>query len=84
METDVVIGAGHREQTGRQVPGCGMPPRAARHTGLVRIILWVGLAHSGVGGDHNGALVIRVSVRAVGGQATEAALAAASVSAATR
>ena len=63
-----------------------MPPRAARHTGLVRIILWVrpGSAHSGVGGDHNGALVIRVSVRAVGGQATEAALAAASVSAATR
>lgn len=42
VETDVVIGAGHREQTGRQVPECGMPPRrAARHTGLVRIILWV-------------------------------------------
>ena len=49
-----------------------------RHTGVVRIALWVrpGSARPGVGGEHNGALVVRVSAPAVGGQATEAALTA--------
>jgi uncharacterized protein len=35
-----------------------------------------GSAHPGVGGEHGGALVVRVSARAVDGKATEAALAA--------
>jgi uncharacterized protein len=35
-----------------------------------------GSAHPGVGGEHDGALVVRVSARAVDGQATAAALAA--------
>jgi uncharacterized protein len=35
-----------------------------------------GSAHPGVGGEHAGALVVRVSARAVGGKATEAALTA--------
>jgi uncharacterized protein YggU (UPF0235/DUF167 family) len=44
----------------------------------VRITVWVrpGSARPGVGGERNGALVVRVSARAVDGQATEAALAA--------
>jgi uncharacterized protein YggU (UPF0235/DUF167 family) len=45
---------------------------------VVRIALWVrpGSARPGVGGEHNGALVVRVSAPAVGGRATEAALTA--------
>jgi uncharacterized protein len=45
---------------------------------VVRIALWVrpGSARPGVGGEHDGALVVRVSAPAVGGQATEAALTA--------
>jgi len=35
-----------------------------------------GARNTRVGGDHGGALVVRVSARAVAGQATEAALAA--------
>jgi hypothetical protein len=35
-----------------------------------------GSAHPGVGGEHDGALVVRVSARAVDGKATEAALTA--------
>jgi uncharacterized protein len=35
-----------------------------------------GSPHPGVGGEHDGALVVRVSARAVDGKATEAALAA--------
>ena len=35
-----------------------------------------GSTRPGVGGEHDGALVVRVSARAVGGKATEAALAA--------
>ena len=35
-----------------------------------------GASHPGVGGEHDGALVVRVSARAAGGQATAAALAA--------
>jgi uncharacterized protein len=35
-----------------------------------------GSARPGVGGDHGGALVVRVSARAVDGRATEATLAA--------
>jgi uncharacterized protein YggU (UPF0235/DUF167 family) len=44
----------------------------------MRITLWVrpGSARPRVGGERHGALVVRVSARAVGGQATEAALAA--------
>jgi uncharacterized protein YggU (UPF0235/DUF167 family) len=45
---------------------------------VVRITVWVrpGSPRPGVGGDHGGALVVRVSPRAVDGQATAAALAA--------
>jgi len=45
---------------------------------VVRITLRVrpGSARPGVGGEHDGALVVRVSARAVDGQATAAALAA--------
>ena len=39
-----------------------------------------GSARSGVGGEHDGALVVRVSARAVDGKATEAALAAVAAS----
>jgi uncharacterized protein len=44
----------------------------------VRITVRVrpGATHPGVGGEHGGALVVRVSARATGGQATAAALAA--------
>ncbi|HEY6275691.1 MAG TPA: DUF167 family protein [Streptosporangiaceae bacterium] len=35
-----------------------------------------GSAHTRVGGEHDGALVVRVTARAAGGQATAAALAA--------
>lgn len=50
----------------------------AGHTGIVRITIRVrpGASHPGVGGEHDGALVVRVSARAVDGQATAAALAA--------
>ncbi len=44
----------------------------------MRITVWVrpGSARPGVGGERDGALVVRVSARAVEGQATEAALTA--------
>jgi uncharacterized protein len=44
----------------------------------MRITIWVrpGSAHPGVGGEHGGALVVRVGARPVDGRATEAALAA--------
>ena len=47
-------------------------------TGYMRIAIWVrpGSAHPGVGGEHAGALIVRVGARAVDGKATEAALAA--------
>ena len=50
----------------------------AAHTGVVRITVRVrpGSARPGVGGKHDGALVVRVSERAVDGRATAAALAA--------
>jgi uncharacterized protein YggU (UPF0235/DUF167 family) len=50
----------------------------ARHTEVMRITVRVrpGSARPGVGGEHKGALVVRVSQRATGGQATAAALAA--------
>ena len=43
---------------------------------MVRITVRVrpGSSHPGVGGEHDGALVVRVSARAVDGQATAAAL----------
>ena len=45
---------------------------------MVRITLRIrpASARPGVGGEHNGALVVRVSAPAVGGRATEAALTA--------
>jgi uncharacterized protein YggU (UPF0235/DUF167 family) len=48
------------------------------HTGVVRITVRVrpGSARPGVGGEHDGALVVRVSERAIDGRATAAALAA--------
>ena len=44
---------------------------------MVRITVWVrpGSPRPGVGGEHGGALVVRVSPRAADGQATAAALA---------
>jgi uncharacterized protein YggU (UPF0235/DUF167 family) len=44
----------------------------------VRVTIWVrpGSTRTGAGGEHNGALVVRVGARATGGKATEAALAA--------
>jgi uncharacterized protein len=47
----------------------------------MRIAIWVrpGSPRPGVGGEHDGALVVRVSARAVDGQATAAALAAVAV-----
>jgi uncharacterized protein len=49
---------------------------AGADTGVVRITVRVrpGSSHPGVGGEHDGALVVRVSARAVDGQATAAAL----------
>jgi uncharacterized protein len=54
------------------------PTGALGHTAQVRVTIRVrpGAARTSVGGDYGGALVVRVSARAVGGQATEAALAA--------
>jgi uncharacterized protein YggU (UPF0235/DUF167 family) len=51
---------------------------AGTHTEVVRITIRVrpGSARPGVGGEHDGALVVRVSERAVNGRATAAALAA--------
>jgi hypothetical protein len=51
-------------------------------TGCMRIAIRVkpGSARPGVGGEHDGALVVRVSARAVDGKATEAALAAVAAS----
>ena len=48
------------------------------HTGTVRVTVRVrpGSARPGVGGEHDGALVVRVSAPAVDGRATEAALSA--------
>jgi len=48
------------------------------HTGHVRITIRVqpGSSRPGVGGEYDGALVVRVSKRAVDGQANAAALAA--------
>jgi uncharacterized protein len=51
-------------------------------TGVMRIVIRVkpASARPGVGGEHGGALVVRVSARAVDGRATEAALAAVAAS----
>jgi uncharacterized protein len=52
--------------------------RCVRDTAAVRVTIRVrpGAGRSTVGGEHDGALVVRVSSRAVDGRATEAALAA--------
>ena len=44
----------------------------------MRLTIWVrpGSARAGVGGEHDGALVVRVTARAVDGRATAAALTA--------
>jgi uncharacterized protein YggU (UPF0235/DUF167 family) len=51
---------------------------SGQQTGLVRMTIWVRprSATVKVGGAHDGALVVRVSARAVDGQATAAALTA--------
>lgn len=48
------------------------------HTERVRFTIRVrpGSARTAVGGEHDGALIVRVTARAVDGRATEAALAA--------
>jgi uncharacterized protein YggU (UPF0235/DUF167 family) len=43
---------------------------------VIAIRVRPGSAHPGVGGEYDGALIVRVSARAVDGKATEAALAA--------
>jgi uncharacterized protein YggU (UPF0235/DUF167 family) len=50
----------------------------SRHTGAVRVTIRVrpGAGRNVVGGEHGGALVVRVGARAVDGKATAAALAA--------
>jgi uncharacterized protein YggU (UPF0235/DUF167 family) len=50
----------------------------SRQTGVMRIAVWVqpGSSRPGVGGEHDGALVVRVSKRPVDGAATSATLAA--------
>ena len=60
------------------VPGAALLAAGWAHTGSVRITLRVrpGSARPGVGGEHDGALVVRVSERAIDGRATAAALAA--------
>src|SRR5262252_961543 len=74
-------GCGRSASAGRAVLA-GTPVQCASgaHTGVVRITVRVrpGSARPGVGGEHDGALVVRVRERAVDGQATAAALAAVS------
>lgn len=54
------------------------PPCRMAHTEVVRFTIRVrpGSARTAVGGEHDGALIVRVTARAVDGRATEAALAA--------
>ncbi len=63
----------------RTRPGASCSHAAAaaeRHTGEVRITIWVrpGSARPAIGGERAGALIVQVSARAVDGKATEAAL----------
>ena len=61
-----------------QARPAGRRHKSRAHTGVVRITVRVrpGSARPGVGGEHDGALVVRVSQRAIDGHATAAALAA--------
>jgi uncharacterized protein len=61
-----------------RMAGASLPPIRGGHTGDVRITIWVrpGSVSAHVGGDYGGALVVRVTERAVDGKATEAALTA--------
>jgi hypothetical protein len=63
---------------GTQADRAAIEPGLDVDTGYMRITIRVrpGSARPGVGGDHAGALVVRVSARAVDGKATEEALAA--------
>jgi uncharacterized protein YggU (UPF0235/DUF167 family) len=62
----------------QQALPAGWQQKGQAHTEVVRITVRVrpGSARPGVGGAHDGALVVRVSERAVDGRATAAALAA--------
>lgn len=62
----------------RQVAAAHAPPQQLRQTAEVRVTIRVrpGAGTTKVGGEYDGALVVRVSARPVDGQATEAALAA--------
>lgn len=62
----------------RSCSACRLSAEGGAQTEVVRITVWVrpGSARPGVGGEHDGALVVRVSARAVDGQASAAALAA--------
>jgi uncharacterized protein YggU (UPF0235/DUF167 family) len=62
----------------RQIVSVERADAVIHHTGVVRVTVRVrpGAARPGVGGEHDGALVVRVSARAVDGQATAAALTA--------
>jgi uncharacterized protein YggU (UPF0235/DUF167 family) len=70
--SDARVGTPGKGATVRQLAGLVL------HTGYMRITIRVrpGSAHPGAGGEHAGALVVRVSARAADGKATEAALSA--------
>ena len=61
-----------------RIPGRSYRPLQVRDTAAVRVSIRVrpGAGQTRVGGEHDGALVVRVSARAVEGKATQAALAA--------
>jgi uncharacterized protein len=81
LPASVADGRGERLRRPRPASACQLALQerlAGAHTGAVRITIRVrpGSTRPGVGGERDGALVVRVSGRAVDGQATAAALAA--------